>query len=312
MLSFCKDYRDYILEQYNRLVAQKKGKVRIHFEVKIDLKNYVPGSFGTSDCFIYNNETLIVIDFKYGEGVEVSVFKNEQFRLYALGIVGMLFEKIQIETVEMHVYQPRMQNIDSYVEKQAELAEWYKNSVRKQAQLAYEGKGDYVAGKHCGFCPAKMNCKTFAQFNMDHVDEAFSLPNSLDPEFISKVVLSATLFKSWIDSVKEFAISEAQKGVKFPGMKVVEGRSDRYIDTPALAALELVIRGIDPAKVYKPKTINTITELEKVLGKAAVNEILKDYILKPDGAPTLVATSDKRPEYGKAKALSAFKDLINK
>lgn len=312
MLSYAKDYRDYVLEQYNRLVAQKKGKVYIKIECRVDLTNYVPGSFGTSDCFIYNDEVLIVIDFKYGKGVEVSPIKNYQFRLYAIGIIGQIYDKAKIELIEMHVYQPRMNNIGYYSETRSVLVSWYKSDVLKQAQLAYQGKGEYKAGKHCGFCPAKGNCKTYAQFNLSNIDESFALPNGLDPEFITKVVLNAGLFESWIKSVKAFALEQAQKGVKFPGLKLVEGRSNRYIDSPDYAALELIMNGAKESDVYKPKTLHTITELEKTIGKSQLNELIGDYILKPDGAPTLVSEDDKRIEIDKSKALKSFADLIEK
>ncbi len=35
--------------------------------------------------------------------------------------------------------------------------------------------------------------------------------------------------------------------------------------------------------------------MEKLLGKKAFNEIVGKYVVKTDGAPTLVPESDKRP-----------------
>ena len=37
------------------------------------------------------------------------------------------------------------------------------------------------------------------------------------------------------------------------------------------------------------------------LGKEKFNELLGDLIIKPNGKPTLVPESDKRPELGNAK-----------
>ena len=36
--------------------------------------------------------------------------------------------------------------------------------------------------------------------------------------------------------------------------------------------------------------------MQKLLGKQKFNELLADYIIKPQGKPTLVPESDKRPE----------------
>ena len=46
----------------------------------------------------------------------------------------------------------------------------------------------------------------------------------------------------------------------------------------------------------KPRELKTITDLEKLIGKKRFNEICGEWIDKPQGKPTLVPDSDKRPE----------------
>jgi hypothetical protein len=46
----------------------------------------------------------------------------------------------------------------------------------------------------------------------------------------------------------------------------------------------------------KPRELKTITDLEKAIGKKRFNEICSQWIDKPQGKPTLVPESDKRPE----------------
>lgn len=79
MLSYCKDYRDYVLEVYNGLCANNAGETVIELEVKTDLSRYAPQSFGSVDCRIYNDNDIHIIDFKYGKGVRVEVFGFEPF-----------------------------------------------------------------------------------------------------------------------------------------------------------------------------------------------------------------------------------------
>ena len=311
MLSHCKDYKDYIVLQYNRLVAENKGKVHIKIEQKLSLSNYIPQSFGTSDCFIYNDTTLIIIDLKFGKGVEVSAVENDQLKIYALGAVGHVYETNKIETVEMHVYQPRLNNIESYTLSRVELATWYKEEVFENAKLAFAGKGDYKAGEHCKFCRALKNCQTAAKYNMERIDEDLRLPNALSKEFITKVILNAKFFESWLNEVKAFALEQAQKGVKFPDLKIVEGKSNRKIEDTQGAAMQLALAGIKNEVIYKPRELNTIGNLEKQLGIKELKELLEDYLIKPEGAPTLVPLSDKRPEIGIAKAERIFDDLFS-
>ena len=55
--------------------------------------------------------------------------------------------------------------------------------------------------------------------------------------------------------------------------------------------------GFDP---YEKKLLG-ITAMQKLLGKSRFEELLAPYIEKPQGRPTLVRSSDKRPEWNTAK-----------
>ena len=55
--------------------------------------------------------------------------------------------------------------------------------------------------------------------------------------------------------------------------------------------------GFDP---YEKKLLG-ITAMQKLLGKSRFEELLAHYIEKPQGRPTLVRSSDKRPEWNTAK-----------
>ena len=55
--------------------------------------------------------------------------------------------------------------------------------------------------------------------------------------------------------------------------------------------------GFDP---YERKLLG-ITAMQKLLGKSRFDELLSAYIEKPQGKPTLVPESDKRPVMNNAK-----------
>jgi hypothetical protein len=56
--------------------------------------------------------------------------------------------------------------------------------------------------------------------------------------------------------------------------------------------------GFDP---YEHKVLG-ITAMEKTLGKAKFAELLGSLVTKPQGKPTLVPVSDKRPAIDTAKS----------
>lgn len=84
--------------------------------------------------------------------------------------------------------------------------------------------------------------------------------------------------------------------MKYPGFKLVEGRSNRkYTDETAVA--EAVSRaGYEP---YEKKLLG-ITAMQKQLGKKKFDELLGGLVVKPEGKPFLVPETDKRPELSSA------------
>ena len=96
---------------------------------------------------------------------------------------------------------------------------------------------------------------------------------------------------------KEYALQQALSGVEYPGFKVVEGKSNRkYSDENAVAST-VEAAGFDP---YEKKLLG-ITAMTSLLGKKKFNELLSGFITKPQGKPTLVPESDKRPALNTAK-----------
>lgn len=53
-------------------------------EQRLDLSRWIPESFGTADCLIAGDETLTIVDLKYGTGIKVES-SSSQLKCYALG-----------------------------------------------------------------------------------------------------------------------------------------------------------------------------------------------------------------------------------
>ena len=86
---------------------------------------------------------------------------------------------------------------------------------------------------------------------------------------------------------------KALEGYQWHDFKLVHGRSVRKIVKPDEVAKVFIEQGKDP---WKPQELKTLTELEKLMGKKAFNEACGQYVMKPEGKPTLVLRSDKRDE----------------
>lgn len=286
----CADnYAAYVLE----LLASAKETCPdpvVLVEQRVDFSRYVENGFGTADCIVIADGTMNVVDYKHGKGVEVSAENNPQMMLYALGALEIFDCIYDIDEVQMTIFQPRLGNISVCGMSKAALLEWANGELKERAKLAYEGGGEYACGEWCRFCRAKAVCRKRAEENLKMARYDFAPADTLDETEIAAILDRADELASWVTDVKEYALSQTLRGVRYPGYKVVEGRSARKHSNDELAASVVSGAGFDP---YARKILG-ITEMQKLLGKEKFNELLSGLIVKPQGKPVLVPESDKR------------------
>lgn len=311
MEDYAESYKNYVIERYNSAL-QKTPDAILMLEQRLDFSKYVPDGFGTGDAVIISEGKLEIIDLKYGKGVEVSAVDNPQLRLYALGAYEAFDMLYGFDTVEMTIYQPRLDNISSENISVAELLEWGE-SVKKAAQLANDDSViECVAGKHCdtGFCKARPVCRAYAEERQKMAVYDFKPPAMLTVAEIADIIEQSASLEKWAKLVCDYALEQAYKhGVEYPGYKVVEGRSNRkYSKTDSEVAKILTDNGYQESDILVHK-LKGITDIEKLLGKKTFAEVLGSYVVKPPGKPTLVCSEDKRPAIN--SAMQAQEDFKN-
>lgn len=296
-------YATYILELVEKAKETCSDPV-VMVEQRVDFSRYVPEGFGTADCIIIADKILNIVDYKHGKGVEVSAENNPQMKLYALGALELFDCLYDISKVQMTIFQPRLSNVSVFVMDKADLLNWANDELTAKAELAFEGKGELCCGEWCKFCKAKSNCKERARVNMEMAQYEFRKSSLLTDEEVVDILSKVDELTSWASDVKNFALEQAVRGKQWPGWKVVEGRSNRkYTDESAVAQV-VKNAGYNP---YDEKIMG-ITNMTKMLGKEKFNELLGDFVERPQGKPTLVTEDDKRPEMNTAK--EDFKEEI--
>lgn len=298
-------YKTIVLEKFNAARAKTKD-AQLLVEVKLDFSHYVPDAFGTSDAIIIADGVMEVIDFKYGKGVKVSAVENPQMMIYALGAWDLFNFEYDIRKVRMTIVQPRIDNLSEFELDAADLINWAVDELQPKANEAYAG-GKQKPGNWCQFCKVKANCKALSSMCIE------AQQANPDPRKISKEVMESTIlpllstFKTWLTGVEEYSLEQALSGVQYQGFKIVEGRSIRKI-TDQTAVMELLGKeGFAKEAYIKPTELRSITDLEKLIGKKRFGAICAEYINKPQGKPTLVPESDKRPAFN--QAADDFKDI---
>lgn len=287
------DYLDHILT-----IAHRYDKVKpyVVIEKQLNYSHIAKDGFGTSDCVLICRNNLHIIDFKYGKGVAVSAEDNPQLKLYALGAIAEYSFLYNIENVFLHIIQPRTgEGSSSWEISATDLTAWGE-SIKPIAELAYKGSGDFKCGDWCRFCKAKATCRARAE-NFFALEDTAKMPKELlsDSE-IGEALIKAQTLKNWVTDLEEYALNAILSGTDISGWKAVEGKSNRKIADIDSAFEVLKTNGYDEALLYERKPI-TLTELEKLVTKKKLEELIGDKIVKPQGKPTLAPADDKRKSY---------------
>ncbi len=319
MMTTAKAYADFIWQQ----VMSFKEKPYQAQEVRVDFSEYVPEGFGTSDCVIIGDGTLVIVDYKHGKGVPVSAENNSQMRLYALGALdqyGMLYV---VEKVRMCIVQPRITDEVSIEELTVDQLKAWGEQIKPIAQKAFTGEGaEFKEGPWCRFCAGKAVCRARAE-NMTALEDFRDLPiegklseedaalrslrmdaGEVLPPVLTDADIGELLHRgaelvSWYNDLKDYALSAILDGKEIPGWKAVEGRSVRSFDDAEAAFKDIIAAGYEETMLYERKP-KSLAEVEKMLGKKAFAEVAGAHVMRPPGKPALAEESDKRPSFSPA------------
>jgi hypothetical protein len=293
MKEHARSYCEYIQE------LKHSDDAIVLLERRVDFSPWVPDGFGTCDCIIIQDDVLTIIDYKYGQGVPVQAYDNPQLKLYALGALNDYGFAVNVKEVEMHIFQPRINNISTFKMRVADLLAWADDIVKPTAEKAAQGKGKYQEGTHCTFCPHAGRCRKLSSVCKEMVethDLRVAVP-VLTPFEMAEVLQMEPLINLWLRRIKAQALDTMLNGGEIPGWKVVEGKlgnrkwKDELETFKALEAAGYERQDITETKLLSP------AQMDKVLGKKKAAELLTDLIDRAPGSPTLAPETDKRPAY---------------
>ena len=306
--AYVKIYLDFAIEKINEARARTRDAV-VLLEMKLDYSTWVPEGFGTGDLVLVTDDVLEVIDFKYGRGIQIGAEDNPQMRLYALGALSQFGCLYEVDTVRMTIVQPRLDSISTDEMAVEELVDWGEKMVKPIADLAFKGEGEFKAGGHCRFCRVRATCRARAEMNMKLACYDFKEPPLLTDEEIVEVLDAADEYMKWISDLQGYALDQAvNNGKKWPGYKLVEGRSYRRYKDQGKVAEALIAAGYKEDEIYE-KVLLGITKMERAVGRKEFNELLVGLIEKPPGKAKLAPESDKRPAV-KSTAEIDFKEEL--
>lgn len=171
MWAFVGRYDDYCGKIIDTMKLQGHT-VRAYIEQRVCFDRWVPDGFGTADFCAVGGTHLHIVDLKYGKGVPVSAVDNSQIRAYALGFLQEM-ECIydNLDTVTMHIVQPRINNISDETMPVKDLLHWAETELKPKAEKAAKLTREYATGAQCKFCKAKAVCRARAGYLLGRITE---------------------------------------------------------------------------------------------------------------------------------------------
>lgn len=287
---------------------------------------------GTSDAVILAGDEIIVIDLKFGQGVEVPAEKNKQLMIYALGALEKFKLVADFKRVRMIISQPRVSLHPSEWDCSVQYLLEFAEGVTLSAADCAQAKKDYASStpewwaetylaptdRGCKWCSAKATCPSLSAFVKEAIAADFDdltapLTVDYDPEELAIKMKAVPLIEQWVSSIRGKVEADLFQGKPVPGFKLVRGKmGNRQWSDPEAAEQILKTMKVKEGDMYDKKVISP-TSAEKlfkagVLGPKQWPKV-EELIVRKEGQPSVAPESDKRPALVLAKPEDDFEDL---
>lgn len=252
---------------------------------------------GTCDVIAWDaNGNMYLIDFKFGDGIEVEATGNKQLLFYAMcaqdgkvvseAETGSWTKQIVKQFKAFAIIQPilsREQHLTLDVwEPPGTVVDLFKqsyNTVKNQSHLK--------AGEHCLFCPASPYCA-----ERSGEARAALMANPVEAKMLADNLDTALKLEDWIRDVKREAHAQMELGTELTGFKLVAKRATRKWND-VMGAMKALARmkGVKKDDYLKTDLLSP-AQIEKL--KGVDMDKLDAYITKQSSGTTLAREDDKR------------------
>lgn len=309
----------------------------------------IPGAFGTSDIIGKTSKRIVIWDWKFGAGVSVSPYENNQLRFYARAAAHTKSEWFgfpdgekpghpPMDTrVDLIISQPRIGDGEPQVwtTTYGDLEEFRWRLVAAVSE-AVGPKPSIKRGDHCKWCEAKHVCpakQQLAQRILERVDEAaethaeevgdeaFDMDAAtvlkaqevqFTPQDLADWLQDADNVEAWVKWVRALAFEEMKAGREVTGKELEQGLGN--------AAWTADFKTVDRRlasyglSVEDRRVVNAIspTAARKLLkGDEKNSELLEKIIHRPPSAMRMVAAGTaKNPVKPMSEKMAALGEKL--
>ena len=265
--------------------------------------------FGTADLIaLYENNDLLILDYKFGAGVAVRPEDNAQMNIYALGAIGMMAKTgIQVNDVHLVIVQPRIYDEPKIVTvSRKELEDWYVAKLLPAIELAEQENPKAIPGKtQCRWCyGVEVGCDALVDSYKAMLPVADLECQELakySGEMLGELLLRANAVEIAIKSLQDMALTRLLAGEEVPGFKLVQSSPRERWSDEEKASKSMQRMGLKEVERYKKKLISPKQAVKKLNAKGNMTARRKaaiyKWVVKPPPEPVLTVVTDHRPDY---------------
>ena len=311
-LNFTQEMRVEIDKCWQRIRAYLADGWELWPEAKVSLEKLFGHKHcdGTCDVLLFKKGRLLVVDLKYGIGIEVSPVENGQLSLYAGGAINHVHPRI-VTSVELVIMQPRINN---GVWKSWPVPEGYLMSFLNDTKIKARAALTALTGgpvefnpslSACQWCHRKSNCKARGEKAVSDTHAAFAAATMgenamtydttiIDNQALAEILEKAPLALSFFNDMAVEAQKRATAGQIIPGRKLVQGRSKREWRNEEKLIAQLTDFGLSFGAMFNIKT-KSPAQMDKTNLNDEQRAFCETATLRSHGAPSLTLESDSRP-----------------
>jgi hypothetical protein len=339
---------DRVNDAATRILELTADYPNVAYETRVNYAKHLQvdehDAWGTSDLIAWNDDSVLVYDYKNGRGVPVAVEDSGQLRLYAVGALIQMPESPINREVVLVIDQPRVYDEPQiYRMTEDELADWAIDAANDAALIYRADSHSAVPGailetwaqeflvpgeKQCRFCRAKSFCPSLAAslaagirdagpaLAEEFADMTETVAEALEEtgtiaEKLARGLAIADQLEQLAKAYRSGAEAELLAGREVPGYKLVQGKrgSRAWTDEAEVEALVKKFR-LKVEEAYNQK-LKSPTQIEKVLAESPRRwKQLLPLIGQSEGKPHVAPESDKRPRL-EVNTEADFDDVTN-
>jgi hypothetical protein len=262
-------------------------------EARVGFGDALPGVFGSADLVGRIGSTAIVLDWKFGDGVDVAVEENPQAMFYAAAAmrtpkVAWAFK--DATSIDCIIVQPTASTPIKCWRTTPDRIRAFERQLFAAVKEALGPEPSMQTGDHCRWCAAKPVCPLLT----GAVDRAMktSLQN-IDAARLGEMLEQAPLIENYLAEVRALAQHMLEEGVPVPGFKLVPKRATRQWVDADKAQAALAALGLEEMELTETKLVSP-AQAEKALKKRKL-ALPGELVVAVSTGSTLAPESDPRP-----------------